>query len=127
MGSSGEDRRTSERVEALVLVQLGSDERYGVTRDVSERGLLIATRSSFAPDDRIDIVVHDASGPVRATARVVRVVETPPEETWRYRVALELDSPLPPHIVQKGADAAASLFRHAKSATDPPPSSKRGG
>ncbi len=123
MGSSGEDRRTSERVEALVLVQLGDDERYGVTRDVSERGLMIATRSSFVVGDRIEIVIHDATGPVRATARVVRVVETPPEEAWRYRVALELDAAISPEIVEHGAKAAATLLRHSKPPSRPPPSS----
>lgn len=122
MGSSGEDRRTSERVEALVLVQLGDDERYGVTRDVSERGLLIATRSSFVAGDRIEIVIHDPAGPVRATARVVRVVETPPDEAWRYRVALELDAAIPQHIVEKGAQAAATLLRSSKPPSKPPPS-----
>jgi hypothetical protein len=122
LGSSADDRRTSERVEALVLVQLGDDERYGVTRDVSERGLLIATRSSFSPGDRIEIVILDPGGPIRTTARVVRVVETPPEEAWRYRVALELDGAIPPEIVAKGAEAAATLLRQSKPPSKPPSS-----
>lgn len=87
---------------------------------------MIATRSSFAVGDRIEIVVHDASGPIRATARVVRVVETPPDEAWRYRVALELDSAIPQHIVEKGAQAAATLLRSSKPPSRPPPSSKSG-
>jgi hypothetical protein len=112
-----EERRTSDRVEALVLVQLGENDGYGVTRDVSERGLLIATRSRFVVGDRIEVAIHDASGVVKSNARVVRVDETPPEEPWRYRVALELDGPIPPQVVEHGARAAATLLRSSK----PPP------
>ena len=118
MATEEEERRTSGRVEALVLVQLGDKDDYGVTRDVSERGLLIATRSRFIVGDRIEVAVHGATGVVKANARVIRVQETPPEEPWRYRVALELDEPIPSQVVEHGARAAATLLR-----SKPPPSS----
>jgi hypothetical protein len=113
--SDGE-RRSAERIEALVIVGL-DEERYGVTRDVSERGLLIATRSRFTPGDRIEVTIHDTESSTRATARVVRVDEAPPEDSWRYRVALELDAPLTPRVIEHGTRAAAMLLRPSR----PPP------
>lgn len=106
---TNEDRRNTERVEALVVVQLGEDGRYGVTRDASDRGLLVATPVRYEPGDRLQIAVQDDAGVFRADARVVRVEETPPTETWRYRVALELDERLPRHIVDRGTEAKATL------------------
>jgi predicted DCC family thiol-disulfide oxidoreductase YuxK len=111
LNKGDEERRESERIDALVLLKLDEDGRYGVTRDVSERGLLIATRSRFAPGETLAIVIQDVDGPLNRNARVVRVTETPPEESWRYRVALELDEPLPRHVIERGADAAAKLSR----------------
>lgn len=122
MGASQDDRRAAERHEAVVVVQLDEAGRHGVTRDVSEKGLLIATRSEFAVGDRLEITVHANNGPFKAKARVVRVEETPPEEPWRFRIALELDEPLPHEVAEDGARAAATLLRHSNSR--PPPSSK---
>jgi hypothetical protein len=118
MSSTEEERRASERVDALVVVQLDDEGRYGVTRDVSERGLLIATRRRFAVGDKLSVVIHDVEGALSRVGRVVRVIETPPEESWRYRVALELEEPLPPHVVEHGARAAAMLLPSSKR---PPP------
>jgi len=42
------DRRNGTRVEALVVVQLDDAGRYGVTRDVSTKGVLLATRVPLA-------------------------------------------------------------------------------
>lgn len=103
----------------MVLVQLDESTQYGVTRDVSERGLLIATRSLMKVGDRLEVAIHDRAGVVRAKARVVRVEDTPPEEAWRYRVALELDEPLPSHVVENGTKAAARFLP----SSSPPPRS----
>ena len=111
MGSSEANRRASERVDAIVVVKLDEDGRHGVTRDVSEKGLLIATRSRFSPGDRLDLTVYAATGTMRANARVVRVDDTPPEEAWRYRLAVELEEPLPQDVIENGARAAATLLR----------------
>jgi hypothetical protein len=102
------DRRTSQRVESIVVVALDS-ERHAVTRNASERGLLIATRSRFSPGDRIEVTVYGKSASLRTGARVVRVDETPPTESWRYRVALELDEVLPAELIEEGCAAAAQL------------------
>ncbi len=116
---SGGERRTAERVEAIVLVQFDEQGRHGVTRDVSEKGLLIATRHHFSPGDRVEVTVHAQTGPMKVTARVVRVDETPPEEPWRYRVAMELSEPLPKDVLEEGMQAAATLLGRT---SVPPPS-----
>lgn len=118
MTSSEANRRTSERVEALVLVQFDEEGRHGVTRDVSDKGLLIATRCKFSPGDRLDLVVYADTGTLRANARVVRVDATPPGEAWSYRMAVELEAPLPQEVIDKGARAAATLLRRP---SDAPP------
>ena len=116
---SEDERRTSDRVEAIVVVAL-EDKGHGVTRNVSGKGLLIATRSRFSPGDRLELMVYASSGTVATNAVVVRVDETPPEEAWRYRVALQLDKPLPESIIHDGAESAARLLGPPSSR--PPPS-----
>jgi hypothetical protein len=114
MESSDANRRKSERVEAFVVVQLDKDGRHGVTRDVSDKGFLIATRSRFAPGDRLDLTVYAKSGTLEVTARVVRVDESPPGEEWSFRIAVELDGTLPQDVIDNGAAAAATLIGGSK-------------
>lgn len=112
MGSSGDaddERRTAERVEAIVIVEL-DEGRHGVTRNVSGSGLLIATRSRFTPGDRLELTIHATSASIRSKARVIRVDETPPTESWRYRIAVELEEPLPDLVIEDGARSAAKLL-----------------
>jgi hypothetical protein len=117
MGDS--DRRAAERVEAIVVLQLDADGRYGVTRDVSERGLLLATRSEFKIDDRLEVVLFGKGEPLKRKARVVRVEKAGPTEEWPFRVAMELDEPFPPDLIEQGAKAAAT-FQRAGSGRPPP-------
>src|SRR5690606_21690358 len=106
------ERRAGERLEAIVVLQLDEEGRYGVTRDMSDRGLLVATREELRPDDRLDVVVHAKGQSFKRSARVVRVQRTPPSEEWPFRVAMELDEPLPSDVIEEGTRAAAT-FRHS--------------
>jgi hypothetical protein len=121
---SEQDRRTAARVDAILVVELSSEEkgsRQGITRNVSERGLLIATRSKFNPGDRLELTLLAANAsPVNVNARVVRVDETPPEQAWRYRVAVELEEAVPGGLIEDGAAAAARLLGRASTAPPPP-------
>ena len=69
---SDSERRASERVEAIVVVELPGG-LHGVTRDVSGTGLLIATRTPFSPGDRLELTIHSTSGTVRTKATVIRL------------------------------------------------------
>jgi PilZ domain len=111
---SDDNRRVSERVDATVVVELDRG-RHGVTRNVSGTGLLIATRSPFSPGDRLDLTLHTSSGKIRTGATVIRLDETPPQEPWRYRIAVQLDLPLPADVIEHGAEVAARLLGRASS------------
>jgi hypothetical protein len=39
----------------------------------------------------------------------VRVEKTPPSEEWPFRIALELDEPLPAELIEEGARLAATF------------------
>jgi hypothetical protein len=82
-----------------------------VTRDMSDRGVLIATRQELQPDERFEVVVHAKGQALRRKARVVRVEKTAPDEEWPFRVAMELDEPLPTEIIEEGTRAAATFQR----------------
>lgn len=114
---STNERRISERVEALIVVALDGA-HHGVTRNVSGTGLLIATRAKFKVGDRIEVTPCTTTGTIRTTGTVIRVDETPPTEPWRYRVAIQLDTELPVTIIHEGAEAAARFLGRA---SDPPP------
>jgi hypothetical protein len=109
MGEQEADRRSVSRVDALVVVSLGEGRRHSVTRNVSERGLLIATRSKLEVGDRLELEMMTNSGTFSASGRVVRVDE-PPGAEWRYLVGLELDAALPHDVIEDGADTAARLL-----------------
>jgi cell division septum initiation protein DivIVA len=90
----------------VVAVELSSDTkpgRCGVTRNASGKGLLVVTRSLFAVGERLDVSVHVGSMLGQAKARVVRVEENARDstETWRYRLALELDDALPAVLIEE--------------------------
>lgn len=94
------DRRGGPRTPAVVAVALESETkpgRQGVTRDVSDNGLLIVTRSHFSKGDRVRIKLHARSTRLDVVGRVVRVDQNPisSPELWPYRVGVALDEPLP--------------------------------
>lgn len=97
-------RRKSQRMPATLAVELsskGKAGRCGVTRNASEKGLLIVTPSRFSVGDELDLAVHMGSQLGRVSARVVRVEENDvgSTETWRYRLAVELDGTLPDSLL----------------------------
>jgi hypothetical protein len=107
---SHDDRRTAPRIPAIVLVELDASGRHGVTRDASDRGLLVSTRYRVSPGELLSVTIHGPTGPIRTLARVVRVDETPPADEWRYRVALELDEELPQEVIEAGMNVAATFL-----------------
>ena len=107
---SREDRRQQPRTPAVFAVGLATEVkpgRHGVTRDLSDKGLLIVTPSHFAKGDTLKITVHTGEASVDVEGRVARVDENPisSPELWRYRVGVELAEPLPDGIVEGVAKA----------------------
>jgi hypothetical protein len=94
------------RLPVVLAVELSSKSkpgRCGVTRNASGKGLLIITPSRFAVGDELDLAVHVGDRSGRASARVVRVEENAKDscETWRYRLAVELDGALPESLLEE--------------------------
>lgn len=121
MSSSSDERRGEPRQRALVLVEVTSGAlagRHGITRDLTRHGILIASQSRFVVGDRIDVKVRTSVANAERRARVVRVEQTPRTEEWRYRVALELEEPLPPELVAHGVEAETTFV---KGPSKPPP------
>lgn len=105
------ERRTGERVNGIVVLQLGEDGRYGVTRDMSDRGVLMATREKLEPGDRLEVVIHARGRALKRQVRVVRVERTPRNEEYPFRAALELDEPLPSDVIEEGSRVATTFHR----------------
>jgi hypothetical protein len=94
------------RLPVVLAVELSSKAkpgRCGVTRNASGKGLLIVTPSRFSVGDELDLAVHVGEQSGRASARVVRVEENGKDsaETWRYRLAVELDGALPEALLEE--------------------------
>jgi hypothetical protein len=107
LGTVRKDRRRAERTPAVLAVALDTTDkpgRHGVTRDLSEKGLLVVTPSTFKPGDRVTVTVHAAGEGVNVSGEVRRVDENPisSPELWRWRVGIELDAPLPNEFVERG-------------------------
>lgn len=101
------DRRRAERTPAVLAVALDTQDkqgRHGVTRDLSEKGLLVVTPSTFKRGDRVHVTVHAGNEDVNVSGQVTRVDENPisSPELWRWRVGIELDAPLPSEFVERG-------------------------
>ena len=116
---SENERRAGARVEAIVVLQLDEQGRYGVTRDMSDRGLLIATRNELQVGDRLEVTIPAKGEALKRAARVVRVEMAPPKEEGPFRVAMELDESLPEEVVEQGTRAAA-IFQRPGSQRPPP-------
>lgn len=107
-GTVRRDRRRAERKPAVLAVALDSGEkrgRHGVTRDLSSKGMLVVTPSSFKLGDRVEVTVHAGSEGVALVGHIARIDENPVSspELWRWRVGIELDAPIPPEFVERGA------------------------
>ena len=106
-GIGRKDRRRAERTPAVLAVALDTQEkqgRHGVTRDLSETGLLVVTPSNFKRGDRVQVTVHAGAEGLNVSGHVTRVDENPisSPELWRWRIGIELDSPLPNDFVERG-------------------------
>ncbi len=107
---SEDERRIASRHDAVVVVEVATGEkagRFGVTRNASARGFLFATRTRFTAGDRVELTLHGKVETVSMHARVIRVDETPQDESWRYRVAVEVDEDLPEALLEEGMSFAA--------------------
>ncbi len=110
------ERREVPRTAAVLAVGLASDTkqgRHGVTRDLSEKGLLIVTPSHFVKGERISITVHAGGVGVDVHGRVTRVDENPVSspELWRWRVGVKLDKELPPELIERGVALSSRMMR----------------
>jgi hypothetical protein len=91
------ERRIHSRQKAFYAVEIDAvtrKRRIGVTRDASERGLLIASPSRFEVGEALQLRVLVPNEGTRAVgAKVTRVEENGKSspEMWRYRFAVQLD------------------------------------
>lgn len=111
---NGSDRRAAPRAAAFFAVEISSPakrSRCGVTRDASDRGLLVVTPSRFSPAEALELTVHVNGLSTQLRGRVVRVDENPPTspELWRYRLGIALEEPLPSDLLDRVRDQAATL------------------
>lgn len=112
------ERRVEERFATYVAVEIegqGKKARFGVTRDASGGGLLVATPSRFDVGAELVLRLHDSNGATTdaaVTCTVVRVDEAQvtSDEPWRYRLAVRFEDP-----------EAAARFLAERKATMPPP------
>lgn len=101
------DRRREKRTAAVLAVALDTTEkqnRHGVTRDLSTKGLLVVTPSAFKRGDKVQVTVHAGGEDVAVVGHVARVDENPVSspELWRWRVGIELEAALPSDFVERG-------------------------
>ena len=110
---ASDPRRKTQRMPAILAVELSSKAkpgRCGVTRNASDRGLLIVTRSLFSVGEELDLSVLARDQARRVGARVVRVEENDARspEVWRYRLAVEIDGSLPVELLDQARARAGS-------------------
>jgi hypothetical protein len=115
------ERRGNRRSPVFCAVELSSvakPRRCGVTRNASDKGLLIVTPSRFAEGDRLDVSVYLRGAAAKVTGHVVRVDVNPAtsNELWRYRLAVALDEPLPADLLDDASTAARAARDGAESA-----------
>jgi hypothetical protein len=96
------DKRAHDRHELWFPVRIDAgdgDERLGVGRNVSEKGLLVLAASSVDAGTRIVVHVRippDAAGEREMRGVVVRSSrnDEDPDGIWRHRLGIELDAPI---------------------------------
>lgn len=106
-GMIRQDRRRAARTAAVLAVGLQNESkqaRHGVTRDLSAKGLLVVTPSTFKLGDRVEVTLHAGGADLNVAGHVARIDENPVSspELWRWRVGIELDTPLPSEFVERG-------------------------
>jgi hypothetical protein len=88
------ERRNVRRIENRipVIIARPSAERFGVTRDIGDGGVLVNTPSSLEPGERVRMVFHDLQGVVEREGTVLRRMAALANDPWRYLVALKFAS-----------------------------------
>jgi len=95
------ERRRGPRVPLYKALEIDTDtrkNRIGVTRDASDRGLLLASPSRFELGEKLTVRLLLSDGQCHvAKGFVARVEVNPPSspEPWRYKVAVTLDASIP--------------------------------
>ncbi len=95
------ERRESPRTRTTVAVAIDGQvrkHRFGVSRDLSATGMLLATPSKFEVGEELALTVYLAGNVSRSIhGRVTRVEINPYQsnEPWRYKLALVYDEPDP--------------------------------
>ena len=80
---------------AVSITTADRHDRVGVTRDLSESGLLFHSLSQFQPGERVWLVFQAARRANCATGEVVRAVQDPNETSLlRYVTAVKFDAPI---------------------------------
>ncbi len=94
------ERRVEERFATYVAVELegqGKKDRFGVSRDASTGGMMIATPSQFDVGAELILRLHAPGAPdatIRATVLRVEVAAPGSAEPWRYRLAVGFADPV---------------------------------
>jgi hypothetical protein len=106
------NRRGQERHTAWFPVRLDAEELgecMGVTKNVSERGVLLCSAEKFVVGAPVTIEVHLEPGrqePRRVPGTIVRLTpnEEDPAGLWPYKMAVEFDDPDPVVVHHLEAD-----------------------
>lgn len=79
-----------------IAVRSGDGEGIAISYDVSTGGLLMACPGRLEPGATVTVTFRVGEGaPERsAEGRVVRIEENQPEGAWRWRIAVEFDTPM---------------------------------
>jgi hypothetical protein len=92
------DHREKERSRVWLPVSIRSDagESFGVTYDVSEKGLLVLAPGALDVGAKVTLTIEVPTEPSRTLVAAGHVVHAGPNEAdpgglWRYRVGIALD------------------------------------
>ncbi len=94
------ERRASPRTRVTIAVGIDGSvrkHRFGVSRDASATGMLVATPSRFEVGEELALTVFlGVSERRHVRGRVIRVEVCPMRsaEMWRYRLALQYSEPV---------------------------------
>jgi hypothetical protein len=97
MSDDSQERRGATRHNVYIGAEIDIGDgpvRSAITRDASARGLLLLTRTSLEPEQRVRITVFLKEGERRTVGgRVVRqeALDAAENALWRQKVAFELD------------------------------------
>lgn len=107
------ERRESPRTRAALPVNIDGQarkHRFGISRDTSATGMLLATPSRFEIGEELALTVYFGLKEQRSVrGRVIRVETNPlySTEPWRYRLALAYLEPSP-ELQERCAKLAAA-------------------